>query len=80
MKAKKGKFRVDFLEGGYEGYYFDSPSDTWNGHYCPFLTFPARTKFMEDIGCFSAELIDTEDGELYLFPIGSQQLKWEKIG
>ena len=79
MKARKAKFKVDFLEGEYEGYVFDSPSDTWNGHACPYLTYQAREQFIEDIGASAPEMTDTEDGEMMLFPVGVQQLKWEEV-
>ena len=79
MKARKGKFKVEFLDGEYEGYVLDGAGDTWNGHPCPFLTYEARTKLLNDLQAWKVETIDTEDGELILFPVGSQQLKWEEV-
>lgn len=78
MIAKKAIFKVDFMDGVYEGYYFDSPGDTWNGHPNPFLTYDSRERFIRDLGGYKPEKINTEDGVLLLYPIGNQQLKWEK--
>jgi hypothetical protein len=79
MKAKKGKFRLPFLPGReYEGYYSDEPGDQFNGSPVPYLTYGSRDKLMHDIGCYAPELIDTEEGELLLFPIFGQQLQWKK--
>jgi len=79
MKARKAKFKVDFLDGVYEGYVFDGPAETWNGHPCPYLTYQAREQFIRDLGAYSPEHIETEDGKLLLFPAGRQQLKWEEV-
>jgi len=75
MKARKGKFKVAFLKGEYEGYIFDKKK----GYSGPYLTYPARERFIHDLGAFTYEKINTEDGELLLFPIGKNQLEWTEI-
>ena len=80
MIAKKAKFTLPFLPGKeYEGYYSDAPGDTWNGNPQPYLTYPARTELLNDIGSFLTEEIETEEGNLRLCPIGHGMWQWEKI-
>jgi len=79
MKAKKAKFTIEFLDGEYEGYFFDSPGDRWNGHPCPFFTHRVRKEILRQMSCFTIETIDTEDGELSLWPIGHQKMRWEVV-
>lgn len=38
MKAKKGIFVLDGLQGDYVGYYTDEPGDCWNGDPQPLFT------------------------------------------
>ena len=79
-KATKGKFRVSWLPGEYEGYVFNGPADKWNGHPLPYFSQEEKQRIITDIyDTYNSVLIGTEDGEKELFPIGSQAFEWTKI-
>lgn len=78
-KARKGLFSAPGLPGQYEGYVFTGPSDTWNGHPLPFFTPEAVYDMLKDLKTIGPKLIDTTDGERFLYPIGYMAFYWEEI-
>jgi hypothetical protein len=79
-QAKKGKFKVAWLPGEFEGYVFDGPADMWNGHPIPMFEIEQMWAIVSALyDTVNPEIVQTEDGEKVLYPVGAQAWEWTKV-
>lgn len=79
-KATKGKFKVAWLPGEFEGYTYDGPADRFNGHPIPMFSMAEMWRIVSAIyDSVKPELVDTDKGQELLYPVGGQAWLWEKV-
>ena len=79
MKVKKAKFKVSWLPGEYEGYYFDEAGETFNGEPIPYFSLDIVTMILRDISAVVPEQIENEYGYLDVYPLGKEAWQWIKV-
>ena len=79
-QAKKGKFKVSWLPGEFEGYVYDGPADKFNGHPIPYFPLEEMWRIVSVLyDTVKPELVETDEGVDVLYPVGGQAWEWEKV-